>query len=250
MKKMNYLLAIIFLLPLTAIAQNKEDINRLPLIGEKAPSFHAESTSGNITFPEDFKKNWKILFSHPADFTPVCTSELIELAAAQADFSKLGVNIAVISTDLIEHHKLWIKSMEELSYRGKKTTKIDFPIIADPKFTSSKLYGMMHPESGTTKDVRGVYIIDPSNTVRSIMFYPMEIGRNMKEIERTVIALQKFDSEHVLTPANWNPGDDVIVPFLSYTPGLDTEEAKKKDPNIYSVSWYLHMKKDEPIALK
>lgn len=248
MKKISLLLVIGLLISISVQSQTEKKVQDLPQLGEKAPKFVANSTHGEISFPKDFKKNWKILFSHPQDFTPVCTSELLELAQCKYKFDNLGVKIAVISTDELEHHKLWVKSMEELTYKGKSHSKIDFPLIADPKGMASMEYGMIHPKANSTKNVRGVFIIDPANKIRSIMYYPMAVGRNMDEIERTVLALQKYDRENVLTPANWNPGDDVIVPYLTYTPELDVEKAKNADPSAYAVSWYLHMKKDNSMA--
>ncbi len=244
MRKISLLFVLLLLFSLGAQSQEGKRIQDLPQLEEKAPTFVANSTHGEIAFPKDFKKSWKILFSHPADFTPVCTSELLELAYRKDEFTKLGVKIAVISTDKLENHELWVKSMQELTYKGKSNANIDFPLIADPKGKASMEYGMIHPKASSTKNVRGVFIIDPENNIRSIMYYPMSIGRNLDEVQRTILALQKFDRENVLTPANWNPGDDVIVPFLSYTPELNEEAAKNADPNIYSVSWYLHMKHD------
>lgn len=245
MKKSSILLALILLVSISTHSQEEKKVQDLPQLGEKAPKIVVNSTQGKMTFPNDFKKNWKILFSHPADFTPVCTSELLELAHVKDRFSDLGVQFAVISTDKLEHHKLWVESMNGLTYKGRSNAKIDFPLIADPKGKASMEYGMIHPKANSTKNVRGVFVIDPQNKIRAIMYYPMAVGRNMDEIERTVLALQKHDRENVLTPANWAPGKDVIVPFLSYTPELDTEEAKNADPSLYSVAWYLHMKKDD-----
>lgn len=190
---------------------------KIPLIGSHAPSFTAKSTNGKITFPNSFGDNWKILFSHPQDFTPVCSSELLELAYMQKDFEKLGVKIAVISTDNVEQHNMWKAHLEELDYKGRGTQQINFPIIDDSKATASKTYGMLHLPASTNKDIRGVFIIDPENVVRSINFYPMQVGRNMHEIVRIIEALQTTDQAKVLTPANWNEGDDVLVPYYPYT---------------------------------
>lgn len=244
MKKISFLLALMLILSASMHSQGEKKVQDLPQLGEKAPKIVVNTTQGKMTFPNVYKKNWKILFSHPADFTPVCTSELLELAHVKDKFSQLGVKFAVISTDNLENHKLWVESMNELTYKGRSNANIDFPLIADPKGKASMEYGMIHPKANSTKNVRGVFIIDPANNIRAIMYYPMAVGRNMDEIERTVLALQKHDKENVLTPANWEPGKDVIVPFLSYTPELDEEKAKNADPSLYSVSWYLHMKPD------
>lgn len=217
---------------------------KIPLIGSKAPSFEAQSTSGDITFPDSFGKNWKILFSHPQDFTPVCTTELLELAYSHNEFEELGVKIAVVSTDNLEHHKLWKTALEELDYKGRGIQKITFPIIDDEKFSISKKYGMLHTPTSTTKDVRGVFIIDPQNNVRSINFYPMNIGRNMDEIKRIVVALQTSDKQEVSTPANWNPGDDVIVPHYPFTQQQLADNPGLTD-DYYSVGNRLWFKKNQ-----
>jgi len=214
--------------------------NKIPLIGSKAPEFSAKSTNGEITFPKDFGKNWKILFSHPADFTPVCSTELLELSFIQPELEKLGVKVAVISTDDVEMHKMWKKQLEELDYKNRGHMSIKFPIIEDTKGIASNMYGMLHEPVSTTKDIRGVFIIDPENVVRSINFYPMQIGRNMEEIVRIVEALQTADESHVLTPANWNDGDDVMVPFYPYTEEQLAENPKIKDDyyNLGNRIWF------------
>jgi peroxiredoxin (alkyl hydroperoxide reductase subunit C) len=208
---------------------------KIPLIGEPAPKFTAESTNGKITFPDDFGKNWKILFSHPRDFTPVCSSELLELANMQSDFDQLGVKLVVVSTDSLANHRLWKKSLESLSYQGIQPQKIMFPLVSDESLKVSRKYGMLHTPVSTVKDVRGVFIIDPDNIVQVVYFYPMEIGRNMEEIKRTVIALQTIHNNVVL-PANWEPGDDVI---LSYLTKEEQASMEQQDGNIYQVAWYL-----------
>lgn len=191
--------------------------SKIPLIGSKAPSFTAKSTNGELKFPNDFGKSWKILFSHPQDFTPVCSSELIELAHLQGEFGKLNVKLAIISTDDIETHKLWKAHLEEIDYQGRGAQKINFPIFEDQSKTSSRLYGMLHEPTSSNKDIRGVFIIDSENIVRSMNFYPMQVGRNLNELVRLVEALQTVDHEKVLTPANWEKGGDVMVPYFPYT---------------------------------
>ena len=214
--------------------------SKIPLIGSKAPSFTEESTNGPITFPNDFGKNWKILLSHPQDFTPVCSSELLELAYMQKEFEELGVKIAVISTSDLALHRMWKTHLEELDYKGRGPQKIEFPLIDDHQFVGSRKYGMLHEPVSTSKDVRGVYIIDSNNIVRSINFYPMEIGRNMKEIERMVVALQTSDKASVLTPANWNPGDDVMVGHFPYTEKelVDNPQLKEDYYNVGNRMWF------------
>lgn len=240
MKKLILLfLTTIFLGSLTA------QTDQIPLIGSKAPPFKAESTNGLITFPNDFGKSWKILFSHPKDFTPVCSSELLELAFMQNDLDRLGVKFAIISTDNLSQHNMWKAHLEELDYKGRGPQKINFPIVEDPKMVISKKYGMLHAPTSTSRDVRGVYIIDPNNIVRSIVFYPVEVGRNMDEIERTIEALQTADNTKMLTPADWKVGDDLLVPHYPYT-----AEELKANPGLkddyYSVGnriWFKKAKK-------
>lgn len=216
--------------------------SNIPLIGSKAPSFTAETTNGTLTFPTDFGKKWKILMSHPQDFTPVCSSELSELAYAQKDFEKLGVQLAIVSTDNVAEHLRWKAWLEGLDYKGRGPQKIEFPIIDDKSHLVSKLYGMLHAPTSTTKDIRGVFIIDPNNIVRSVNFYPMQVGRNMQEIERIVLALQTADKELVCTPGNWEAGDDVIVPHYPYTDGELAVNPQLKD-EYYNVGGYIWFKK-------
>lgn len=214
--------------------------SRIPLIGSKAPSFTAESTNGSLTFPDDFGRKWKILFSHPQDFTPVCSSELLELAFMQKEFKKLGAEIAVVSTDNVSQHKLWKAQLEEIDYKNRGPQKIEFPLFDDSKKLVSKEYGMLHEPTSTNKDIRGVFIIDPNNVIRSVNFYPMQVGRNMKEIERILIAMQTADNEMVCTPANWNPGEDVIVPHYPYTDKelADNPAIKDEYYNIGNRMWF------------
>ena len=225
---------IVFFTMLFAIT-SAQSIPRIPLIGEKAPGFTGTSTNGVINFPEDFGKNWKVIFSHPKDFTPVCTSELLELANMQEDFKELGVDIIVISTDGLNEHHGWVDAMEKIEFKGREPVKINFPLVDDHKVKISYKYGMVHEHRLTTKDVRGVFIIDSDNIIRALQFYPMEVGRNMHEIKRSIIALQTSDKNDVFTPANWEPGNDVLL----YAPD-------KKDlahPDVYQLSWFLTYKK-------
>lgn len=180
--------------------------------------------------------------SHPQDFTPVCSSELLELANLEKDFDRLGVKVAVISTDNLEQHVMWKAHLEELDYKGRGTQKINFPIIDDHTSVVSKTYGMLHEPTSTVKDVRGVFIIDGNNTVRSINFYPMQVGRNMNEIVRIVEALQTTDEAKVLTPANWNEGDDVMVPYFPYTK-QELADNPKLENEFYSVGNRMWFKK-------
>lgn len=215
---------------------------KIPLIGSKAPSFKAQSTEGKIVFPDDYGSNWKVLFSHPRDFTPVCTSELLELAYRQSEFDRLGVKIAVISTDVLSQHNMWKAHLEELDYKNRGQLQINFPIIDDSDASVSKEYGMLHVPTSTTEDVRGVFIIDDNNVVCSVNFYPMRVGRNMDEIVRIIQALQTTAATDVLTPADWNDGDDVLVPYFPYTKTqLEANPDLKND--FYNVGDRLWFKK-------
>ena len=253
MKKISLL--IVLALSLTQIfaqtssksSDSKEDRNfRIPLIGEKAPSFTAETTTGTLNFPADYGKKWKILFSHPQDFTPVCSTEILELAHMQAELDKLGIKIAVLSTDPVETHLQWKKSLESINLNNQGPVKISFPLIGDDDLKIAKQYGMIHPETNSTKSVRGVFIIDPNNIVQTIYFYPMNVGRNIDEILRTVAALetsakQSTDASHVMTPVNWNPGKDLLV---SIPPkAQESKSATDVPAGYYSPAWYLWFKK-------
>lgn len=239
MKKLVFTIATVALLVTTTFAQKF----KIPLIGSEAPAFTAETTNGTLDFPRDFGKKWKVLFSHPQDFTPVCSSEISELAHMQQEFKALNAQIAVISTDNVNEHKRWKNWLEEIDYKGRGPQKIEFPFIDDHLHNVSKAYGMLHEPTSTNRDIRGVYIIDPRNIVRSINFYPIQVGRNMNEIKRILVALQTSDKEMVYTPANWQAGEDVIVPHYPYT-----KDELAADPDIindfYNVGGYMWFKKE------
>jgi peroxiredoxin 2/4 len=239
----NPIMLSLFLVAITGMGFAQEPKSQcIPLIGDVAPSFTAESTEGTLAFPEDFGRNWKILFSHPADYTPVCSSEIIELAAAQSEFDELGVKLAVISTDALDKHYSWKKSLETVQYQGREPVKIHFPLIADEKRVIARSYGMLQPASQFLKNIRGVFIINPDNKVEAIFLYPMNVGRNIEEIRRTVAALQTASTYEVLTPANWKPGEDVMVPYL-HPVDEATVESRPDDPGTYSLTWYMLFKK-------
>jgi peroxiredoxin 2/4 len=233
---------LIILLCFTTILlwSQKKNNSSIPLIGSEAPAFKAESTNGPVNFPEDYGKNWKIIFSHPQDFTPVCSSELLELSYLQPEFDKLGVKILVVSTDQLSQHVAWKASLETIQYKGRTPQKINFPLVSDEHYKISEKYGMYHYPTSTAKDIRGVYIIDADNIVQAIVFYPMSIGRNMDEFVRTVEALQTAQNNMVI-PANWKPGDDVMLTYLN---DQDKAEKEKADQSaIYEVSWYMIFRK-------
>ena len=234
------LFAVMFFAVAIAWSQSKV-VSRIPLIGEDAPSFTAITTNGTLEFPADYGRKWKILFSHPAVFTPVCTTEIMELAIMQKEFKDLNCELAVISTDTLERHKLWVKSMESMIYKDDKPIKIKFPLIDDSRMNIALQYGMISPSVSMRKAVRGVFIIDPDNKIEAITFYPTDIGRNLEEIKRTVIALQTAKKNTVLTPVNWKPGEDVLL----HNPDSYTyyDQNKKKEDGHYDLSWYLLYKK-------
>ncbi len=242
MKKQMLIIIILTFSVILSNAQNK-DVT-IPLIGDKAPSFTAQSTNGKINFPKDYGRNWKIIFAHPKDFTPVCSSEILELAHLQDEYNAINASILVLSTDNMVQHETWKKSLEELNYKGREPVSIKFPLIEDNDYSISKKYGMIHPLSHTAENIRAVFVIDPDNKVRAISFYPMEMGRNIDEIKRSVIALQRIDKEekNIMTPANWNPGDHVMVPVLTKN---EKENIGKPGSEIIQISWFMNFKADE-----
>jgi peroxiredoxin (alkyl hydroperoxide reductase subunit C) len=232
---------LLFLSFLTTRAQDSS-VPRIPLIGEAAPKFTAESTRGTITFPDNTNNKWTILFSHPADFTAVCSSEILELAALQAEFERLDTRLMVISTDAVSSHIEWVKSLEAINYKDRGPIKINFPLISDKSLEISKKYGMIHPNLSTTKDVRGAFIIGPDEKIEGIFFYPMNVGRNMDEIKRTLIALQTAEKNSVLIPANWKPGDDVMIQSPQTSDGAEAL-MKQKSKDLYYLTWYMWFRK-------
>jgi peroxiredoxin (alkyl hydroperoxide reductase subunit C) len=244
MKKMIFIVLVLFTasqLWAQDKMEKKGDRNfRIPLIGEKAPSFTAQSTNGVINFPEDYSGQWKILFSHPQDFTPVCSSEILELGYLQDQFDKLHVKLVVISTDPVATHIQWKKALEELNYKDRGTVKIKFPLVDDEYLAVAKQYGMIHAPTNTTRDVRGVFIVDPDNIIQAIYFYPMSIGRSTEELVRTLTALQVATKNNVLTPADWKAGNDVLVPYLP-SPGTKNADETLKD--VYKIAWFMTYRK-------
>jgi len=184
------------------------------MIGDMAPEFTAESTHGKINFPADYGSNWKIIFSHPRDFTPVCSTELLELANAQSEFKKLGTSIVVVSTDMLETHFLWKEALEEIDFKNRGTREINFPLIDDHDYVISDLYGMSHPKAVRGSNIRGVFFIDRENRIRASYFYPIEVGRSTAEIIRTLKALQKTDDNiNIKTPSDWQVGEPVMIGY-------------------------------------
>jgi peroxiredoxin 2/4 len=211
----------------------EEKTYTIPLIGEKAPEFEAPTTQGTLRL-SDYKGSWLILFSHPADFTPVCTTEFIAFSEIYPELQKRNTELLGLSVDSTSSHIAWVRNVEE-----KMGVKIPFPIIADLNKDVSTLYGMIHPAQSKTETVRCVFIIDPESILRTILYYPLTTGRNMQEILRIIDALQTTDEHNVATPANWKKGDPVVVP-----PPHTTEAAEERVKEGYDCKdWYLCFKK-------
>lgn len=185
----------------------------MPRIGDKAPAFKAVTTQGEIDFPAQFAGSWVILFSHPADFTPVCTSEFMTFATREAEFAKLNCKLVGLSVDGLYSHIAWLRTIKEkIEYKGMKNVEVAFPLIEDITMEVAKQYGMIQPGESSTKAVRAVFVIDPKGIIRTIIYYPLSLGRNFDELLRVLAALQTADAFSIATPADWRPGDDVIVP--------------------------------------
>lgn len=190
----------------------ENQVYAMPRIGEKAPEFKAVTTQGEINFPSDYKGSWVILFSHPADFTPVCTSEFMTFAHMEGRFAEANTKLVGLSVDGIYSHIAWLRTIKEkIEYKGMKNIEVKFPLIEDITMEVAKKYGMMMPGESNTKAVRAVFIIDPNGIIRTIIYYPLSLGRNFEELYRAVIALQTADAFQIATPADWQPGDDVII---------------------------------------
>lgn len=207
----------------------REEIISFPRVGEMAPSFEAVTTHGTLRL-EDFKGSWLVLFSHPADFTPVCTTEFIAFSQAYPEFQKRGAELLGLSVDSVSSHIAWARNIQE-----KTGVKVPFPIIADLSKEVSIKYGMIHPGESKTETIRCVFIIDPDQVIRAILYYPLTTGRNISEILRIIDALQTTDKHGVATPANWQPGEKVIVPAPTTVEGA--EERLKE--GYECVDWYL-----------
>ncbi|MDD3107110.1 MAG: peroxiredoxin [Bacilli bacterium] len=216
---------------------------RMPLIGDQAPAFQAVTTQGVINFPEDYKGKWVILFSHPADFTPVCTTEFMTFASMADEFKALNTELIGLSVDSLYAHIAWLRKVNELEWNGMKNVEVKFPLIEDIKMEVANKFGMIQGQS-TTQAVRAVFFIDPQNVIRTILYYPAAIGRNFDEIKRVILALQKADRDHVATPANWRPGQDTIIPTAGSC-GTAKERMESKDEDKYCLDWFLCFRKEK-----
>jgi peroxiredoxin (alkyl hydroperoxide reductase subunit C) len=192
---------------------NEQQVVSMPRIGDAAPEFTAKTTQGEINFPSDYKGEWVILFSHPADFTPVCTSEFMTFAHMEKQFNEANCKLVGLSVDGLYSHIAWLRTIKEkIEYKGMKDIEVTFPLIEDIKMDVARKYGMIQPNEDNTKAVRAVFFVDPKGIIRTIIYYPLSLGRNFDEIYRVLIALQTADEFSIATPADWRPGDDVIVP--------------------------------------
>lgn len=198
-------------------------------LGDTAPDFHAESTEGKISFYEYLASSWGVIFSHPADFTPVCTTELGRTALLKEEFAKRNVKVIAVSVDPLDKHHSWINDINET-----QSCNVDFPVIADEDKKVAELYGMIHPNASTTATVRSLFIVGPDKKIKLSISYPASTGRNFVEVLRVIDSLQLTADHSVATPANWKQGEDVIV-----VPAVSTEDAMKKFPDLKIVKPYL-----------
>ena len=220
-----------------------EQGNRLPLIGEKAPAFEAETTQGPIKFPDDFAGKWVVFFSHPADFTPVCTTEFMTFASMHKEFEQLNCQLLGLSIDSTYSHIAWLRTVKEkIEYKGMKDVEVTFPVISDLTMDVARAFGMLQPSASTTQAVRAVFVIDPEATVRAVLYYPLSNGRNIQEIQRLLIAMQHSDEHNIATPANWQLGDDVIIPPPGSC-GTAKERVESAGDDIRCLDWFLCLKK-------
>lgn len=215
----------------------------MPRIGDPAPAFQAVTTQGPINFPGDYAGSWVILFSHPADFTPVCTSEFVTFASMQEQFLKVNTKLIGLSVDGLYSHIAWLRTIKEkIEFNGHKDVEVTFPLIEDIKMDVAHKYGMIHPNDATTKAVRAVFVIDPKGIVRAMIYYPLSTGRNFDELYRLILALQTADEFGVATPADWRPGSDVIVPTAGSC-GVAKERMAADKADMNCQDWFFCLKK-------
>ena len=219
-------------------------------ICEQTPEFKAVTTQGNINFPGDYKGSWVILFSHPADFTPVCTSEFMTFASMEDKFAASNCKLVGLSVDGLYSHIAWLRTIKEkIEYKGMKNIEVNFPLIEDITMEVAKKYGMIQPGESSTKAVRAVFYIDPKGTIRAIIYYPLSLGRNFDELYRVLLALQTADEFGVATPADWRPGDDVIVPPAGSCGVAKERMENQEDMTCYD--WFFCTKKlDKDTVMK
>lgn len=189
-----------------------ETVRTMPRIGDKVPEFKATTTQGSVLFPSDYSGKWVILFSHPSDFTPVCTSEFMLFGSMAPEFEKLNCRLVGLSVGSLYSHIAWLKNIhEKVEFKGLKNVRMNFPLIDDISMNVARMYGMIHPGESDTKAVRALFFIDPKGVIRAIVYYPMALGRNFDEMKRVLVGLQTIDRCGVALPADWRPGDEVMV---------------------------------------
>ena len=203
----------------------------LPILGERLPQLKVKTTQGEMTLPDDYKGKWVVLFSHPADFTPVCTTEFFSFAKHQKDFEKLGVQLVGLSIDQVQSHLKWLEWIEE-----HLEMQVKFPVIADDRGKVAERLGMVHEAKGTNT-VRAVFVIDPKGVVRAMLYYPQELGRNVEEILRMVKALQIADKHKVAMPANW-PANELIGEKVIVSPASSASEKAKREQEKDKYDWW------------
>jgi peroxiredoxin (alkyl hydroperoxide reductase subunit C) len=219
------------------------NITPMPRIGDKAPSFTAVTTQGNINFPEDYEGSWVILFSHPADFTPVCTSEFMTFAAMEEKFAGVNTKLVGLSVDGLYSHIAWLRTIKEkIEYKGMKDVEVKFPLIEDITMEVAHKYGMIQPGESSTKAVRAVFFIDPKGIIRAVIYYPLSLGRNFEELYRAVVAMQTADAFSIATPADWQPGDDVIVPPAGSC-GVAKDRMEGREDEMTCYDWFFCTRK-------
>lgn len=210
----------------------------MPRLGDPAPAFTASTTQGPITFPGDYTGRWVILFSHPADFTPVCTTEFMTFASMQDEFARYHTDLVGLSVDGLYSHIAWLRTIKDtITFRDLKDVEVTFPLIDDVSMEVARKYGMIMPGEDTTKAVRAVFVIDPQGIIRTIIYYPLSLGRNVDELLRVVKALQTADHFGVATPADWRPGDRVIVPPAGSC-GVATDRMAGAEDGVECVDWF------------
>jgi peroxiredoxin 2/4 len=215
-----------------------EEVVAMPRIGDKAPAFKAITTQGNLDFPKAYEGKWVILFSHPADFTPVCTSEFMTFAKMEPEFNALNCDLVGLSIDGLYSHIAWLRTIKEkIEYKDMKNIDVKFPLIEDITMEVAKKYGMIQPGESSTKAVRAVFFIDPKGIIRAIIYYPLSLGRNFDELKRALIAMQTADKHEIATPADWRPGDAVIVPPAGSC-GVAKDRMESEVEGIKCYDWF------------
>ena len=246
-KQINIILVILMTMSINGWSQNLilknnkmemcDTMTLMPRIGNQTPEFKAITTQGNINFPSDYKGKWIIIFSHPADFTPVCISEFMTFASMQKDSTALNTQLVGLSIDGLYSHIAWLRTIKEkIEFKGMKNIEVPFPLVEDTSMDIAKKYGMIQPGKSTTKAVRAVFFIDPKGIIRDMIYYPISLGRNFEDIKRVIIALQTTDAYNIATSANWKQGNDVIVPTAGSC-GAAKDKMKIKVERVTCYDW-------------